>query len=81
MRTNATDDPWKWQVSENDLHGLPVLALGNQRHIPVSVNMVGASIGAGRSIALIDHVTPWDRLGVRFVCGFSGAESQIELAG
>jgi hypothetical protein len=79
MRTDATDGSRKGQGPQNDLHGLPVLALGNQRHISMGVYMVGTSIGAGRSIALVDHIATWDGLGIWLVSGLSGTNTLVEL--
>jgi len=81
MGTDATYGSRKGQGPEDDLHGLPVFALGNEGHIRVGVYMVGARIGTGGAIALIDDVSPWDGLSIRFVGGLPGADTLVELAG
>ena len=81
MRTDATDGSRKGQGPEDDLHGLPVLALGNQSHITMGVDMVGTTIGAGRAIALVDHIAARNGLGVRLVGGLSEPNTLVELTG
>jgi hypothetical protein len=81
MWTDATDGPRKGKGPEDDLHGLLVLALGNQGHIAMGVDMVGTGIGTRRAIALVDHITAGDGLGVRLVGGLSGTNTLVELTG
>ena len=81
MGTDATYGSRKGQGPENDLHGFPVFALGNEGHISVSVYMIGATIGAGGAISFVDPVSTRDGLSVRFVCGLPGAGTRIELTG
>ena len=78
---DATYGSREGQGPENDLHGLPVFALGNEGHISVSVYMVRAGIGTGGAITLVYHVSPWDGLSVGFVGGLPGANTLVELAG
>ncbi len=81
MGANATYGPGKRQGPENDLHGFLVFALGNQRHIGVGVDMVGTTVGAGGSIALVDHISTGYGLGVRLVGGLPGTNTLVELTG
>ena len=81
MGTDTTNGSGEGQGPEDDLHGLPVFALGNESHISVSVYLVGATIGAGGAITLVYHVSPWDGLSVRFVGGHPRAQTLIELTG
>jgi len=81
MGTDATYGSRKRQGPEDDLHGFPVFALGNEGHIGVGVYMVGTSIGTGGAIALVYDISPWDGLSIRFVGGLPGANTLVELAG
>ena len=81
MGADATYGSREGQGPEDDLHGLPVFALGNEGHISVSVYMIGATIGTGGAITLVYHVSPWDGLSVGFVGGLPGANGLVELAG
>jgi len=81
MGTDATYGSRKGQGPEDDLHGFPVFALGNEGHISVGVYMVGASIGTGGAITLVYDVSTWDGLSIRFVGGLSGTDTLVELAG
>jgi hypothetical protein len=78
---DATYGSRERQGPEDDLHGLPVFALGNESHISVGVYMIGATIGTGGAITLVYHVSPWDGLSVGFVSGLPGANGFVELAG
>ena len=81
MRTDATDGSRKGQGPEDDLHGLLVLALGNQGHIAMGVYMVGTGIGARGAIALVDHIAAGYGLGVGLVGGLSRTNTLVELTG
>jgi len=81
MGTNAPNSARKGQSAQDNLHGLPVFTLFNQGHISVGIDIIGTSIGAGRAIALVDPVPPWDGLSIWLVSGLSQAHRLIELTG
>jgi hypothetical protein len=81
MGANATYGPGERQGPENDRHGFLVFTLGNQRHIGVSIDMVGTTVGAGGSITLVNNISTWYGLGVGLVGGLPGANTLVELTG
>jgi hypothetical protein len=81
MGANATYGPRERQGPEDDLHGFLVFPLTNQRHIGVSIDMVGTAVGAGGSITLVNNISTWYGLGVGLIGGLPGADTLVELTG
>jgi len=78
MRADASQDPRQGKSAQNDFHGLGISALRRQGDVGVGVHVVGASLGAGRPVVLVDGEGPGNGLGVSAKRGLSPGHSLFE---
>ena len=79
MGADAANDAGQGKISQDDFHRFPVFALGDEGHVGMSIDLVGACIGAGRAVTLINAVTAGNCLRVQFEGGLARRQPLIEL--
>ena len=79
MGTDPADDTRQGEGSQDELQSLNVFPLSDQSYIALSVDEIGAGIGAGRPVSLVDGKSCGDCLCIGFVDGFSQRETLLEF--
>ena len=79
MGTDPADDTRQGEGSQDELQSLNVFPLSDQSYIALSVDEIGASVGAGRPVSLVDGKSCGDCLCIGFIDGFSQRETLLEF--